>query len=81
MSPKEFYALTKCYQEQEERMDRRFATMQAFYVNCNSDKKLTADDFMGTTKRKVTPPVNEHFLETQLTALFGVGPGKVETNV
>ena len=72
MSPKEFHALTKCYQDREERMDRRIATLQAFYVNCNSEMELTSDDFM-TTKR-VAKKANS-VLENQLTVLFGCGPG------
>ena len=76
MSPREFHALTKCYQEREERMDRRFATMQAFYVNCNSEQKLTADDFMGNKQSNKRRPTNDEQLENDLVRLFGCGPGK-----
>jgi hypothetical protein len=78
MSPREFKALTRCYQEREERMDRRFATLQAFYVNCNSDKRLTADDFMGKKTTRKYPTNRE--LEQGLTAMFGCGPGKEKQN-
>jgi hypothetical protein len=74
MSPKEFHALTRCYQDREERMDRRFATMQAFYANCNSDKTFTADDFMGRPQPKQYP--SDEQLELDLVNLFGCGPGK-----
>lgn len=74
MSPKEFCALTRSYQDQEERMDRRFATMQAFYAQCNG-LKLTTEDFMSSNKPVY--PTDEQ-LERDLTAMFGVGPKKAK---
>lgn len=73
MSPKEFHALTKCYQEREERMDRRFATMLEVYAKSNG-LELTTEDFMG---RKTSPTDDQ--LELQLTSIFGCGP-KVKQN-
>ena len=64
--------MTKCYQDREERMDRRFATTQALYAQCHG-AALTSDDFMGKRKEK-TYPTDEQ-LEEQLTTIFGCGPG------
>jgi hypothetical protein len=71
MSPREFHAMTKCYQEREERMDRRFATMMEIYAKCHG-VELTADDFMGKDRDREH---DDKVLEQSLTALFGCGPG------
>ena len=78
MSPREFHALTKCYQDREERMDRSFASMQAVYAQC-CGSKLTTEDFMSKPKTKAQKhyPTNEQ-LERNLTVLFGCGPKKVK---
>jgi hypothetical protein len=78
MSPREFHTLTKRFQELEERKDRRVATLQAFYLNCQTGSKTTADDFLGTRqqeKPKANALTNKQ-MERTLTTMFGVGPGK-----
>ncbi len=76
MSPREFFALTKRYQEHEERMDRRVASFQAFYHNINTGSKFSADDFMGKPQKKAKRYPTDEQLERQLTTIFGVGPKK-----
>ena len=78
MSPKEFYALSRCYQERMEHMDWQMAGLKSFYAQCKG-ASITAEEFMGkkktaSNKRTSNPPLMDEQLEMQLTSLFGVGP-------
>jgi predicted DNA binding CopG/RHH family protein len=74
MSPKEFYAMNKCYQERMEYMDWHMAGLKSFYANSNG-LKITAEEFMGKRSR-VTIRRSNNDLERDLVNLFGCGPGK-----
>jgi hypothetical protein len=71
MSPKEYSALCKCYQEQVDHLDWHMAGLKAVIANC-AGVKITAEDFMG--KRKETTYPTDEQLEEQLTSIFGCGP-------
>jgi hypothetical protein len=76
MSPKEFYALSRCYQEHLEHLDWQIAGMKSFYAQCKG-VSITAEEFMGKKKQasKKRLPSDEELTST-LESLFGCGPGK-----
>jgi hypothetical protein len=76
MSPKEFYALSRCYQERIEHIDWHMAGLKSFYAQCKG-ASITAEEFMGKKKKPARKAsMSDERLEAQLTSLFGVGPGK-----
>ena len=76
MSPKEFYALSRCYNERVENTEWQVAGFKSFYARCKG-VDISAEEFMGKKKAsKKRPTQTDEQLEMQLTQLFGVGPVK-----
>lgn len=74
MSPREFHALHQCYNERMEHLEWQMAGWKSVYANIHGIK-VSAGEFMGK-KGKAQKERNDKDLESSLTALFGVGPGR-----
>lgn len=78
MSPKEFHALNRAYNERVEHMDWQFAGLKATIAQCHGCK-VTAADFMSMKeKMKVNKYPSDKQLERSLEIAFGCGPTKAK---